>query len=155
MTKQKNNIWQTSWLNNSREINDFYKRGHHKARVNQHERVFGVHEKDQLIAVVRIHPRQTYTLLRSLLVAQDARGKGAGHQLITALTNQLTVCYCLAQPGPALFYQKCGFTVLAQSGYPAGLADYLTRQQRKDASLVALCYRKSDKMQACHELVAG
>ncbi len=138
MTAQDTGIWQTAWLENDLEINNFYREARHKARIRHDEKVFGLRENNQLIALVRIHAKHTYTLLRSLLVAKDARNKGVGHNIITTLTTQLTDCYCLAQPGPALFYQKCGFTLLPSAEYPAGLTDYFARQQRKDPSLVAL-----------------
>ena len=88
-------------------------------------RLFGLNDRDRLIGVVGVQPLDGAVLLRSLAVAADARGRGAGALLVAAAEGHARQSgwrdVYLLTTGAAAYFVRRGYHAISRSEAPASL----------------------------------
>ncbi len=88
-------------------------------------RLFGLHDGDRLLGVVGVQPLDGAALLRSLAVAAEARGRGAGSLLVAAAEAHARQSgwrdVYLLTTGAAAYFERRGYRAISRDEAPASL----------------------------------
>ena len=104
--------------------------------------VFVAQRGDEVVGIVRRANEGGITMLRGMHVAPECRRTGVGTSLLRAFVDQLhdTECFCIPFAHVTDFYQRAGFSVLAEDSAPAMLVERL-RIYRDEGHKVVLMHR--------------
>ena len=104
--------------------------------------VFVAEQADEVVGLVRRAAEGGIIMLRGMYVAPEVRHSGVGTRLLGAFVDHLygTECFCIPFAHLTAFYQRVGFTLLAEGAGPAVLSERL-RAYRGEGHQVVLMYR--------------
>ncbi|WP_298633844.1 GNAT family N-acetyltransferase [uncultured Umboniibacter sp.] len=99
-------------------VKQFYKVTRYGGSPGRLETVWGWYERAQLIACVRIEPKDGVHFLRAMVVHPDFRGSGIGTKFLTAVVEQYRndEIYCFPFSHLEAFYRAGGFMLANHQG---------------------------------------
>jgi N-acetylglutamate synthase-like GNAT family acetyltransferase len=123
-------------------VQRFYKSHYPATKPKKNEIIVVARLADEIGAIVRFRPVETYQLLTGMVVHSQRRQQGIGHRLLdhcrqTQLTDKT---YCFAFTWLTPFYQQHGFQITQSEHLPKCLLVLLERYQNSGKSLVPMKY---------------
>lgn len=114
--------------------------------LNASDTVFLAEEADKGVGMVRRTFEEGVLMLRTMLVAPEARGRGIGTQLVQAFVPLLEgqECYCVPYRHLIRFYGQGGFQPVESRNAPVFLQERLA-QYRSEGLDVVLMRRPTQK----------
>jgi len=151
--KTELSIKRVSGLEWQKEIDTFYESQGSGHRARSADLFFIAVEDNQIIGVVRYCVEEGTSLLRSMLVHSEKRGKALGQQIIHDFEkyleeNHIQEAYCIAYAHLDKFYGRIGFEVIDPSKAPEFLYQRFLGYIKKASEL------KSDKKYIMMERIA-
>jgi len=110
-------------------VKQFYKLNGMRAQAPKGDLVFTATLNSKLVAALRLHPVNSYYLLRSMCVAREFRHQKLGSALLDYLQDQLDAieCYCFPYTHLQAFYTRAGFLPCKPEHAPQSITDKYNR----------------------------
>jgi N-acetylglutamate synthase-like GNAT family acetyltransferase len=123
-------------------VQRFYKSHYPATKPKKNELVIVARRSGDICAVVRFRPIEQFQLLTGMVVNEQYRRQGIGHQLLNycqqdMISNQV---YCFAFTWLASFYQQHDFRTIDIEQLPNSLYILFQRYQNSGKSLVPMKY---------------
>ncbi len=124
-------------------VNKFYKHCRTSARAGRDETVYVLKCGSDIVAAVRLQPREGWYFLRSMYVDPACRGQGVGSTMLQGLQPflQAHASYCYPFVELQAFYAQGGFFSLAEADAPAFMVDALQRYRAQGRAICLMVNR--------------
>lgn len=125
-------------------INLFYAARGYATSVDADTGVFIAEDDGVIIGVVRLCREEGHTILRTMHVHADHRGRGIGRRLLEAFQEAVrdTDCYCIPYAHLVDFYGAIGFRQIAPEQAPPHLRERM--QEYRGRGLDAIIMMRKD-----------
>lgn len=110
------------------EVEAFYKRELDRdVPLGTHEDVLCAWEDGLIVGALRLFPASGRLVLRTMVVAEERRGRGIGRAMLRAASERIgeRECYCFPWPHLERFYGEIGFRPIDRQAVPPELLPYL------------------------------
>lgn len=117
----------------------------YRRTIDPADTVWLAESAEEAVGIVRVAAEQGTLVLRGMRIAEHARRRGLGTQMLQLIAMWLRdrECYCVPYPHLVGFYGQIGFAVIDPAAAPVFLAERLAVYQRSGEDVILMRRRQT------------